>query len=1037
MNIAKFSAKNPVLVNLLMIGLFIFGGVSLNRMPQELAPDITFNWIMVTVIYSGASPKEIESAIVDPIESEIQDVDEIDEIQSRAGEGYGFLLIKFNDVSETKFRELYTDLKTEIDKVDLPDDAEEPIVDDFGSGDMQPVLSVNLAYTIPEENAQKIAEELEEDIGAIPGVAKVQVSGLAERQIWVEVDPVKLNALNVSFDAVVFALKRRNLNMPGGDIEFGTKEYLIRSLSEYQTIEEIRNTIVRQGHIQNRLRLKDIAVITDRRKEIETISRMNGEKSITFSISKKSGAGSFEVIGNVKTLVRQYSERLPQGIDFVYTNDSSIYITRIINVLRNNAISGMILIFIVLFFFLGKWNAFLASLGIPVSFFITFIFMEHMGYSLSSNALFALIMVLGIIVDDAIIIVENAHRYRQMGYNSFQAVTRGTNEVITPILSSIGTNIAAFLPLMLLPGITGKFMRIIPVVFSLALIASMFESFVLLPSHYADWTKKSTAHKRGEMKFFIKLRSIYSRVLIKTLRRRYVVMAASLLILISSVGLIPMIGIQLFGHEEFDQFKVFVKFPESISLNENDRIMREFEKEALSLPAAKIKAVIVNTGLLQSNDEWQVKNSVSQLLIELQPQEARSLSVDSLMAMLRVKIEKINGPIWIQIEKTRRGPPSDKPIAVKVQGKYLEPIKEAALALQDSIRHIPGVYDVRDDSPPGKEEIRIIVDEDRASLFGFNSQDVLRNVRFAFSGVKATEFRDGDDEIDVIIRYEKSNRNSIDDVLNLRITNAAGLTVALSELVQFEIKPGQVEIKRYDRKRTILVSGEIDDAKTSLERVNLRIQNFFTIFIKQFPGVTFQLGGEFDEFMDTFADIVPLFLLGLILIYLILGTQFKSYSQPIIIIMTVPYALIGALLGLIISGNPFSISAMFGFVALAGIVVNSAIVMIHFINKRREDQQITVHLLWKSIIDSGRLRLRPILLTSLSTIAGVAPMALGIGGMSQTWSPLANVILFGLLVSTIITLFLIPCIVAILDDIKGSRKTLRPNEETFNTQLMP
>ncbi|NOX90439.1 MAG: efflux RND transporter permease subunit [Calditrichaeota bacterium] len=1021
MNIAKFSVKNSVLINLFMIGLFIYGGVSLLRMPRELSPQISFNWVFVTVIYTGASSSEIESLIIDPIESEIQDVDKIDEIQSTAGDGYGFLLIKFDDVSDAEFRELYTDLKGEIDKVALPDDAEDPIIDDFGSGDFKPIIMVNISYSIPEDNIQKIVEDMEEDISDIPGVAKVQVSGLAEREIWVEVDPAKLNALHVSFDEIVFALKRRNLNLPGGRIKFGRKEYIIRSLGEYQSIEEIGKTVIRRGVNGEVIRIKDIAEVKDRREDIPVLSRLNGEKAITFSISKKSDANSLDIINDVKQLVKDYRLRVPDGVDFMITGDDSVYIHRILNILRNNAISGMILIFIVLYIFLGKWNAFLASLGIPICFFITFIFMHQLGYSLNSNSLFALIMALGIIVDGAIIVLENCHRYRMMGYNSYQSALLGTNEVITPILSSVGTNIAAFLPLMLLPGITGKFMRITPLVFSLALTASLFEVFFLLPSHYADWTAKSKVNKRGELKFFTKLRSLYGRLLIKSLRRRYVILAILVVTLIGSLGLIPLIGVQLFGYGEFDQFKVFVKFPEGTNLKENERIMKKFEAEALSLPKSALKAVILNTGLMQKSDEWVVKKSVSQMVIELKPEEEREISTEELMEMLRGKIKHISGPSWVQFERTKKGPPSAKPISVKVQGKYMDRIKKAALALQDSIRKINGVYDVKDDSPPGKDEIRLIVDEDKAALFGFSAQDIARNVRYAFEGIKAIEYRDGDDEIDVIIKYDESNRSSIDDVLNLRITGASGQTVALGEMVKFEIKAGRTEIKRFNQKRTIMVTGEINESKTTLDRVNLRIQKLFPEIEKKFAGVTFSVGGAFEEFMNTFTNILSLFTLGLILIFIILGAQFKSYSQPLIVLTIVPFSFIGAILGLIISGDPFSISAMYGFVALAGIVVNDAIVLVHFVNKRRAAGQTNIRF-WTSIVNAGRLRLRPILLTSVTTIAGVAPMAFGIGGMSQTWSPLANVILFGLLVSTILTLFIIPCIIAVLDDIKGVRK---------------
>ncbi|KAA3616693.1 MAG: AcrB/AcrD/AcrF family protein [Calditrichaeota bacterium] len=1056
MNIAQFSVKNSVLVNLLMIGLFLFGGISLYQMPTELNPEVSFNWVFVNIFYPGASPTEVESLIIDPIESEIQDVDKISEIQSTAAEGLAFVLIKFEDMSDGEFREKFTDLKAEIDKVTLPDGTEEPIIDDFGSGDFYPVITINMAYSIPEDNAQKIADELEEDLLDLTGVAKVQVSGLAEREIWVEVDPAKMNGLDITFDQIIMSLGMRNLNIPGGNISIGKTEYLIRSLGEYQSIEEIENTIIRTSRLSGRggfgenfVKIKDVAVVNDRRAELTILSRLNGTNSITFSISKNAEANSMDVIDEIKNVIQQYEKIVPDGITFSFTNDNSIYITRTMNVLRNNAITGMILILIVLYIFLGKGNALLASLGIPISFFITFILLNAVGYSFNGNTLFALVMVLGIIVDDAIIVLENCHRYRLMGYNSVEAAVKGTMEVATPILASIGTNIAAFLPLILLPGIMGKFMRIIPIVFALALLASMFEAFFLLPSHYADWTIKSKSFLKGEKKFFIRMRKAYSRLLVRILRRRYIVLVLLVVVWISSFGIIPLIGVNMYGDEDFDQFNVLVRFPEGTSLEETDRIMRKFETEALEMRGDFVQDVVTNVGLLQGNEEWVTRKNVAQIRLQTVPKEERDISIDAILEDLRSRIEYISGPISVELEKISGGPPVGKPISVKVQGRYFEEIKQASLALQDSIRKMEGTKDVTDNFPPGKQEIRIIVDEEKAAIYGFNTQYVARNVRYAFDGAEATEYRDGDDEVEVIVKYNSQNRSSVDDVLNLRLTNNAGQTVAMRDMVRFDISPGPTAINRFDQKRTILVSGNINEIKgwesikkslvlsfpslsryfgeadktrTSLDVVNLNLNKIFPKLEDKFQGVTFKIGGQFEEFMDSFKNIGVLFGLSLILIFLILGTQFNSYSQPLVILTTVPFALIGAMLGLLFSGNQFSIIAMFGFIALAGIVVNDAIVMIDFMNKRRSGKNTTPQQYWRSIINSGRLRLRPILLTSLTTISGLIPMAIGIGGQSSMWSPLANVILYGLLVSTILTLFVIPCLIAVLDDLKGSRK---------------
>jgi len=1025
MNISKFSVKNPVLINLLMIGILLFGFITFNKMPTELNPEISFNWVFITVTYPGASPEECENFIVDPIEAEIQDIDDISEIQSSSGEGFGFVMVKFEDMSDRDFREHFTDLKAEVDKVDLPDDADDPIIDDFGSGDFMPVITINMSYEIPEDNAQLIADDLEKDLLDLGGVAKVQVSGLAKREIWIEVDPVKLNTLNITFDEIVAALMVRNINIPGGNISFGKTEYLIRSIGEYSSVSEIENSVLRTSSNGDYIKIKDIAKVHDRREEPVILSRMNDAPSITFSISKKGTANSIDVIDAIKEIVKEYEEKVPDGVAYSWSNDNSVYILRVINALRNNAITGMILIFLVLLIFLGRGNALLASLGIPISFFVAFILMDAFGFSLNGNTLFALVMVLGIIVDDAIIVIENCHRYRLMGYNSFEAAVRGTSEVVTPIMSSIGTNIAAFLPLILLPGIMGKFMRVIPVVFSLALIASMFEAFLLLPSHYADWTTKSKTHHKGEKPFFKKLRIKYSHLLIRVVRHRYKVLGLLIVVLLGSFSIIGLVGVEMFGDEDFDQFRVLVRMPEGTSLQETDRVIKKFEDQAKKLDKSNIQTLVSNVGLLQGQEEWITRKSVAQIILELTPQEKREVDIDEILEDLRERTKNISGPISVVFEKVSGGPPVGKPISIKVQGKYLQDIKKASLALQDSIKKMTGAFDIADDFPPGKQEIRIRVDEEKAALYGFTTQLVSMNVRSAFDGVKAGEYRDGDDEIDMIVKYNIENRSSVDDVLNLKISNSAGQTVALRDIVNFEIRPGATQINRFDQKRTIMVTGEIDEDKTTLDQINNSIADLFPVLEQKFSGVTFKVGGQFEEFLNTFDDIGALFALSLVFVFIILGTQFNSYLQPLIIMTTVPFAIIGAMLGLLISGNPFSIAAMYGFVALAGIVINDAIIMIDFLNKRRKGKETTVFQYWRSIISAGRLRLRPIILTSLTTISGLIPMAFGIGGKSNLWSPLANVILFGLLISTILTLFIIPSFIAILDDVKRSRKKAR------------
>ena len=471
-------------------------------MPQELNPQIDFNWVIVSIPYPGASPEEVESLIVEPVEAEIHDLDKLDELQSSAGEGLALFLVKFEDMSESEFREIYTDLKARIDRVALPEEAEDPDVDDFDSGDFLPILTVNMAYTIPEENAQIVAEDLEEDLKNISGVARSQVSGLPDREIWIEVDPTRLTARGLSVLDVVRALQARNLNLPGGTLTYRAKEYAIRSLAEYRSVEEIRETIIRAAPGGETVRIRDVARVKDRREEPRVLSRLNGEPSITFSLSKTTDANTNDVILAVKETISAYEDRVPDGISFSFTDDNSVYINRVIVALRNNAITGMILISLVLWLFLGSWNAFLATLGIPISFFITFILLSFFRlYHQREHA---------VRHGDGARHHRGRRHHRDRELSPVPAAGPQRQRIRGPRYERSdkadpqfgGHQRRRFLPLILLPDVMGKFMRVIPLTFALALAASVFEAFVLLPSHYAEWTRRSRAHKRGEQPFF-------------------------------------------------------------------------------------------------------------------------------------------------------------------------------------------------------------------------------------------------------------------------------------------------------------------------------------------------------------------------------------------------------------------------------------------------------------------------------------------------------------------------------------------------------
>ncbi len=1009
MKIIEYSVKNPLLVNILMIAIFILGTISLIELPRELNPKIVFNWMFVIVPYPGVGAEEVEKLITVKIEDEIDDVEDIKMLTSESSEGSGFVSIKFEDISESEYRERKNEIESKVNGINFPEDALDPMYMELSSDEFIPVISVSIAGDMPERELHRITERLKDDIMDLEGVAKVAQSGTREREIWVEVDQSKLYQHRTSLSQIVQSLSGRNLNIPAGEMNIGNEAYLVRTIGEVETVDEIEKIVVRWNPNGNHLYLGQIAEVKDGWEREATRSRMDGNPASTLSISKGAKANSLDVIEQVKEVARKYQHELPLNSKIVFTNDNGIYIKDILGKLQANAILGFALVILLLYIFMGFRNALVAAIGIPIAFMAAFIFMRQTGQTFNGSSLFGLMLVLGVVVDDAIIVVENCFRRRQMGESPMQASINGASEVFWPVISATLTTIAAFLPLMLMTGIIGKFMRVIPIIVSMTLLASMVEVFLIAPSHFAEWGGKK-AH--GSDRWFRNLRRIYTHVLIWLVRRRYLV-GPFIFILMAVMGaLIPFVGVELFRGDEFSQFYIYATMPPGSRLEDTDRVISKMEEIALQMPKEEIHTVIANAGLMQTEDDWIFADHVGQVVVDLVEKGLRDREMDEIMNEIREKVEKIPGPIKIEIKKMSGGPPVGKPVEVKVKGKYLDELQVVAAEVEDALRTTPGVYDVGNDYWTGKKEIKIVVDEPRAAYYGLNAAMIATEVRNAVEGNEATIFRDGDEEVDVRVKLKGGNDMGVEGLRNINILTPTGQLVRLDNICDFVEAPTLFRIKRFEKERAITVSANIDNQTTSVVEVNSKIIEQFKDISVKYPGYRLDFRGEFQEFKEAFNDLGRLFLFGILLIFTILGAQFKSVRQAFIILMTIPFAFIGSMLGLIISGNPFSILTMYAMVALAGIAVNDAIVLISFINNKRRRNGGR----WRSIIESGHVRLRPVILTSLTTILGLTPMAIGLGGKSETWGPFATTIIWGLVVATMMTLFAIPTIYSIVVD---------------------
>jgi len=1022
--LVEMSVENPVLVNILMATIIIIGLFAFLDLPRELMSEVKFNWVFIITPYPGASSEEVEQLVTIPIEEEIQDIKDVREIISTSTEGSSFVMVKFETMSDDVFRTRLLDIKAEIDKVrDLPEEVDDKdiMVNSFDTTEMVPIVTINLGGPLSELEMRQIVTDLRRRVLRIDGVAKAELTGVHERQAWVELDPDALETHRVTPELVSMMLSLANRNVPAGKVIAGREEFLLRTIGRFQDAERVRNVIVRSMPGGDALKVGDIALVTDGFEERRTQVHLNGQSSVSISVAKRAQASTIDIIQDIRKLIKDVQPIMPAGVEIVLSGDTSIQIRDVMNVLRNNAFLGLVLVVIFLYLAIGARNALFVALGIPVTFLSTFIFMYYSGTSVNGNTLFALILVLGIVVDDAIIIIENCYRHYQMGKPLREAAVDGAAEVASPVLSATATTVAAFMPLMLMPGIMGRFLREIPIVVCLVLAASMVEAFIILPSHFAEWTSKVTkpAPTPAWLRSFSRW---YNHVLARVLRRRGWIVVLLLVAFIGSFGLIPVVGVELFAGEEINIFQVFVEMPSGTSLSETNKVLTLIEQAAADLPEEEVTSIQGIAGLMRTESDWIFSSNVAECLVELVSRKEGRRPLDEIISDLRSRVQDIPGIQKLSFQKAQGGPPTGKAIEVRILGRDFEPLIELSKQMRKHLETIPGVVDIQDNWKSSKKEVRIVVDETAAARYGLNLGSIAGFVRMAFEGMISTTYRDGNDEVEVVVRYPRSFEKNMDTLKQLKVpgTDAMGNVawVPLTAVARLEIVDSWPTIERFDQDRYILVSADIAPAfANQLMVINSQIQQYWDDELaRRYPGYRIDMSGQFKEFEESLTALKRLFLIGVFIIFVILGGQFKSFSQPLIILATIPFAFIGAMIGLLVSGSPVSLIALYGLVALAGVAVNDAIVMIDFINKGRAAGIGK----WSSLLRAGRLRLRPIFLTSLTTIGGLLPTALGLGGRSESWSPLANVIVWGMMGSTLMTLFIIPCIYRIIiDDIPG------------------
>jgi len=1034
MSLAKFSVENGVLINMIMIIVFIFGIMTMINMPKEEAPAVDFGAFYIMVGYRGVSPAEIEKLIVKPIEDEISDLEDIDYISSTASEGRATIFISMDPKADID--EAWANLNTEMDKVNnLPDAADDPYLLQLKMREVNSMCTVALAGDLSDNALRELAEDFKDELLNVDYVSKVEIAGTRDRQIWLDTNINKLSQYGLTLNDLSNAVNMRNMNAPGGSIKVGYADFLIRTMGEFDTIDEISDLVVSYKDKSGVVRIGDVAAVRDTLEEAETISKLNTQKAVTVQVYKKADGNIISVMKDVRAEAKEFEKRV-DGLKVEVRNDGSIRVRNSITTLGNNAMMGIVLVFIVLWIFIGWKNALFAAWGIPFSFLLAFILMNQIDVTLNNLTLFGLILVLGMIVDDAIIVLENIHRYREMGFSRKEAAIKGTQEITWPVVAAVATTVAAFFPLLLMEGTMGKFFSFFPIVVSLALLASLFESLVILPSHIAELGGKGNFNKKDkEHKLHDWLVKKYRKNVKIALKHRGKTVSI-LLVAMALSGLAVKMGLvktQFFSRGMPQTLIINLETPPGTSLEKTDEVVTDIENFILNIPEKEdIEALVSTIGKYEENHRDEVDSKNAEVKIDLVELDDMKFTHAQIRNRIRKYIDTIPALYSYTFKEGRRGrAPMGEDIEIRVKGDDLSRLEEIGEYIVSELDKIPGTADLETSFAEGKKEIRIIPKHDKIAMYGLNVQTISRLVGFASFGGYISKFRgSGMDEYDIVLRVQEDQIDDLYDLENLPIRTMNGDVIALKEVADLEIGASYAKIEHRDRKRLISITGSVTtyqengatkmqtaDNVTNLMRGNkaLNITGILDGFEIRFPGYQVEFGGQAEQQSKTSGSLTFAFLVAILLVFTILATQFKSAVQPLIVMFTIPFALIGVIFGLLVTGLPFSMMTMISVVALAGVVVNDALVMVDFVNRERASGVDR----WNSLINAGAIRLRPIIMTTVTTIAGFMPIIISNSSTTSDYKPMAVSIAFGLAFATVLTLFVIPVLYSLVDSIFG------------------
>jgi HAE1 family hydrophobic/amphiphilic exporter-1 len=1018
MSIYSTSVKRPVTTILIFVALIVMGLYSLTQLPIDLYPEIELPFIGVVTTYTGASASDIETNVTRPVEDALNSVSNLKEITSTSSDGLSVIFMNFE--YGTNLDEASNDIRSNLSFIEnfLPEDAENPTIMKFNSS-MMPIIFYAITAKESYRGLEKILDEkIVNPLNRIEGVGAVNLAGVPGRKVYIDVDPRKMEAYNLSIEQIGGILRAENMNMPAGYIEMGQTDYPLRIQGEFPESDVIKNIVV-SSYNGNNVYLKDVAVVRDTIRETKLDTRINGLQGMTMYVQKQSGGNTVKVTKEVEKTLATLTKELPSDVKVEKLFDSATFIKDSIGNLTETLLYAAIFVILVVLFFLGRWRATLIIIvTIPISLVVAFIYLFITGESVNIISLTSLSIAIGMVVDDAIVVLENITRHVERGSRPREAAIYATNEVWLAVIVTTLTVVAVFFPLTFVKGLTGVLFKQLGMLVTITIITSVVAAITLTPTMSALILKWYPIRKDAPFwtydgsirKWLNWFDRFYEKTLRWALHHKRITTLIALVVFIGSMSLFGLIGTEFFPEADQSQITATIELQTGTRVDETVKTTEKIDK-ILKEKYPEVDLISSSTGV---DDEAGFASlfgaggtHVISYSMRLLPVEEREKSVMVIAEEMRNDFAKLPEIVDYSVSTSESmGTFGSNTVDVEIYGYNISETNIIAEELAAKIKKIEGAKDVTISRDKSKPELQIILDQNKMIINGLNTATVSTAVRNRVGGLTATRLRQSGDEYDVIVRFNEASRGTLTDIENIGISNPAGQIIRLGEIADIKEFWSPPSIARKRRERIVNVS--FTPYKRSLTELQTEVQK--AIDGTAVPsGVMVQISGAIQDQMESFADIAFLIVVSLILVYLVMASQFESLKMPFIIMFSIPFAFSGVAMALFITNTTLSVISAIGAVMLIGIVVKNAIVLVDFINLMRERGNE----LYEAIAKSGRSRLRPVIMTSATTILGMLPLAMSKGSGSELWSPMGIAVIGGLIFSTLVTLVLVPVVYAI------------------------